>query len=277
MALASWTDEQILDQLNSGSHWTSSTITYSFPTTVSGMYVWDEGGFSALNSAQQAKAMLALTLWDDLIAPSFVRVDPGNSEYNSDIEFGNGRSNIGYAHAYFPTVGSVWFNSVYNANYGTDDLVTPKVGAHGFATFIHEIGHAIGLEHMGDYDASDGGTPTPSSYQDSTVYSIMSYFGPSWGTGKASGQGLVAWADWVGADKKLYSPQTPMMNDIMAIQTIYGADTTTRTGNTVYGFSSNVTGAAAAIYNFSQNLNPILCIWDADGNDTLNLSGWSAS
>jgi Ca2+-binding RTX toxin-like protein len=273
MALASWTDEQILAQLNSGQRWNSSTITYSFPTTDWGMYVYDEGGFSALNSSQQAKAVMALTLWDELIAPSFVRVDPGPSEYVSDIEFGYGRTNIGYAHAYFPGVGTVWFNSTYNSRYGTDDLVTPKVGAHGFATFIHELGHAIGLEHMGNYDASDNAAPRPSSYQDSMVYSIMSYFGPSMNNGKGS----VAWADWVGADGKLYSPQTPMMNDIMAIQSIYGADTTTRTGDTVYGFTSNVTGAAASIYNFSQNLNPILCIWDADGNDTLNLSGWSAA
>ncbi len=103
----------------------------------------------------------------------------------------------------------------------------------------------------------------------------MSYFGPSWGSGASNGEGLVAWADWVGSDGRLYSPQTPMMNDIMAMQAMYGADTTTRTGDTVYGFQSNITGSTAAIYNFSQNLNPIICIWDAGGNDTLNLSGWN--
>ena len=47
------------------------------------------------------------------------------------------------------------------------------------------------------------------------------------------------------SDGKLYSPQTPMVNDVMAIQAIYGAETTTRTGDTVYGFGSNVTGAMA--------------------------------
>ncbi|WP_237368528.1 M10 family metallopeptidase C-terminal domain-containing protein [Rhizobium sp. SL42] len=274
MALASWTDEQVLDQLNSGSRWTSSTITYAFPTTIWSMYSDGEAGFSGLNATQQARAVLAINLWDDLIEPSFVRVDAGNSEYHSDVEFANFKSTLDYAYAYYPGIGSVWFNSAYNASYGTDDLVTPRIGNHGFATFVHEIGHAIGLEHMGDYN---GTADQPSSYQDSTVYSIMSYFGPSWGTGKVNGQGLVAWADWVGADGKLYSPQTPMMNDIMAIQRIYGADTTTRTGDTVYGFGSNVIGATASIYNFSKNLNPILCIWDANGNDTLNLSGWSAA
>ena len=66
-----------------------------------------------------------------------------------------------------------------------------------------------------------------------------------------------------------------MVNDVFAIQQIYGASTTTRTGNTVYGFSSNVTGTLANLYNFTLNLNPILTLFDSRGTDTLDLSGWS--
>lgn len=276
MALSSWTDQQVINQLNSGSKWSGSVITYCFPTVVSAMatYSGEASGFSALNATQQARAELALTLWDDIIAPSVQKVSPGSSMTSANIEFGNSTTGVSYAHAYFPTVGSVWFNTAYNSSQGGNDLMTPKIGAHGFLTFIHEIGHAFGLEHMGEYN---GSADTPSSYQDSTVYSVMSYFGPSWGSGASNGQGLVAWADWVGSDGKLYSPQTPMMNDIMAMQAMYGADTTTRTGDTVYGFQSNITGATAAIYNFTQNLNPIICIWDAGGTDTLNLSGWNTA
>jgi hypothetical protein len=133
---------------------------------------------------------------------------------------------------------------------------------------MHEIGHALGLDHMGDYNGL--GTWIPSSFQDSRVLSIMSYFGPSGGIRSTE----VMDADWTAANGSYYSPQTPMLNDVMAIQAIYGASTTTRTGDSVYGFSCNITGSSANIYDFTINQNPILAIFDSGGNDTLNLSGW---
>lgn len=268
MALASWTDEQVFNQLNTGMKWSGSTITYAFATSASAMYgsSTDTAGFSQLGQTAQNAAKLALTLWDDLIAPDMQQVSSGSTSSSANIEFGLSSSTQNYAYAYFPSVGSVWFNSLYG---GTNSLTTPDVGFHGFFTYIHELGHALGLDHMGEYDGS--GSWAPSSYQDSTVYSVMSYFGPNWSTGA----GQVAWADWVGSDGALHSPQTPMLNDIAVIQRIYGAETTTRIGDTTYGFNSNITDLTAAIYNFAQNGQPILTIFDSAGTDTLDLSGWS--
>ena len=82
------------------------------------------------------------------------------------------------------------------------------------------------------------------------------------------------WADWVKGGTT-YSAQTPMLNDVYAIQQMYGADTTTRAGATVYGFNSNITGNAGKVFDFDVNGNPIVCIYDASGNDTLDLSGFS--
>jgi hypothetical protein len=269
MPATNWTDAQVLAQLNSGLKWTGATITYRFPTAIAGLTAssGETGTFTAFNAAQQVKAIVAIGLWDDLIAPSLVQTAATNTA--SNIEFGNSKTGVSFAQAYYPTAGTVWFNTTYA------DLQTPVIGKHGFLTMVHELGHAFGLNHMGNYNGA--GAATPSSYQDSTVLSIMSYFGPSWGAGAANGEGLVAWADWIGADGVLYSPQTPMLNDIMAIQAMYGADTTTRTGNTTYGFNSTVGAASGGIYDFTSNLHAILCLYDAGGVDTLDLSGWSTS
>ena len=64
------------------------------------------------------------------------------------------------------------------------------------------------------------------------------------------------------------------MADIYAVASIYGAATSTRTGDTVYGFNSN----AGAVFNFGNYTSaPALTIYDSGGNDTLDCSGYSAA
>jgi serralysin len=261
MAAQNWTLKQVLDQLNSGSLWTSNQITYSFPTSASDMYTGsgEAGGFEALSNVQITFAEYALAGWDDLMQNDFVQASG-----STHIEIANTTTGIDYAHAYFPKTGSVWFNNDY------DDVKTPVIGDYGYLTFIHELGHALGLDHMGEYNGS--GSWAPSSYQDTTVLSVMSYFGPDHGD---DGKNSIMWADWV-KNGTTYSAQTPMLNDVMAIQAMYGVETTTRTGATTYGFNSNITGSAAQIFDFDINENPILCIFDSSGNDTLDLSGFSS-
>lgn len=246
-----------------GQRWGESVFTYAFPTTVRQMVALQgEGtGFRAVDPAQQALMVLAMATWDDLIPQAFAPGTPGSTH----IEFGYTSTGIGFAHGYYPPNGSIYFN----ANSAT--LVNAQIGRHGFVTFIHELGHALGLHHMGDYDGD--GNWSPSSYQDTMVLSIMSYFGPRETAPNYSAE--IMPARWVGADGVGYSPQTPMVNDVMAIQRVYGVSTTTRTGDTVYGFNSNVSGSTAQLFNFSVNRNPILTIFDSGGSDTLDLSGYS--
>ena len=188
--------------------------------------------------------------------------------------FHNRDGGPGQAAAFIPDMGGkynkidgdVYVNGEQPDNY---DLY---YGGYGETTITHEIGHAIGLSHTGDYNATDSeGNPVQPTYdadatffQDTYQYSIMSYFG-------ADNSGATGFVNWA-TGGYYQTPQTPMIHDIAAVQSLYGADLTTRTGNTVYGFNSN---AGNAVYDFTQNKNPFLSIYDAGGHDTLDLSGFT--
>jgi serralysin len=136
------------------------------------------------------------------------------------------------------------------------DLTAP--GEHGFETYVHEIGHALGLTHPGPYNGTAPPRDDPAVYaQDTTRFSIMSYFEEA-DDGSAT--------SWIGS-----RPSTPMLHDVLAIQAKYGADPNTRTGDTVYGFNST---ANRTVFDFAINKSPVVTIYDAGGIDTLDTSGF---
>ncbi len=274
---ANWTQAQVLAQLTNPNglwRWTGYTITYAFPTTAAGINAGngEASGFRAVSASQQILFRLALQTWDDLIPQNIAQSAGGTSDI--EIAFS---SSLGDSYAYVKqgssaaTSGSAWFSTTQGQD-AWNSTVSPTIGYHGFETLMHELGHALGLNHMGDYNAGNGRVPLPSSYQDSSVYSIMSYFGPT-GPIRSS---EVANADWIGQDGIGYEPQTPMLNDVLAIQNIYGVSSTTRTDNTIYGFHATITGESAKLYDFTINKHPILTIFDSAGSDTLDFSGWIA-
>jgi Ca2+-binding RTX toxin-like protein len=151
------------------------------------------------------------------------------------------------------TSGGAITSSIVNVNAGWYGGID-DVDSYTLQSFIHEIGHAIGLGHAGGYNGSAIAGVDNVYANDTWQMSVMSYM-PQVYYGDATYRFAL----------------TPMMADIMAVQEMYGAPTT-RAGDTVYGFGST----AGSIYDFSTYSSaPALTIYDSGGNDTLNASGYS--
>lgn len=146
-------------------------------------------------------------------------------------------------------------------------------------TVVHETGHALGLGHGGMYNGSDFDRQNQLGTYDSTLWSIMSYVEPDDPKAKYHSSypvtGSVRTTVNSGASYKL-SSQTPMALDILALERIYGASTSsTFAGGQTYGFNTNISGLSRDIYDFKQNTDPVLTIYNRGTNNTLDLSGYS--
>jgi serralysin len=253
---------------------TAATVTYAFRDSVTSMPT-DTADFSQFNATQIAATVLALAAWSDVANITFTRVQNSGSEFSNNAtillgNYGSGQDGAA-AFAYLPggmpgaaginqVQGDVWINSSLSYN------ALPVQQGYGQLTLLHEIGHAIGLSHPAAYNASAGTSITyranATYYEDSLQYSVMSYFSE-----RETGADFRTDA----AGPRRYS-SAPLMDDISAAQRLYGVNTTTRTGDTVYGFNSNT---GRLWYSATNELSALVfCAWDAGGIDTFDFSGY---
>lgn len=234
---------------------TGVTVTFGFRDT----YTGTETNFSHATPEQQAAIIQILQIYSELTGIKFQQVNPGGFTDNATMLFSNYSASDGAgAYAYYPgstaatsNAGDVWMNTSVSRT-------SLPPGSYSFFALMHEIGHALGLSHPGEYNAGAGVSISYSAsaqfVQDTQQFTNMSYWGAS-NTGASLGG----------------YPDTPMVYDILALQLKYGANMTTRTGDTVYGFGST----AGSLYDFAINTSPAIAIWDAGGVDTINASGFS--
>jgi hypothetical protein len=224
---------------------TPVTVTYSFPETMPSDFAeGHEVGFKPFSEAQKAATRQVLQDISSFSHISFLETagDTGSIRFGTTNQTNSG--GVTYAN---DTDGLLTRTDIALDNSNTSNA-NVAVGTYGYFTLIHEIGHALGLKHPGDYNAGGGGAPPPylPSSQDAIIYTVESYNSTT---------------DYLDLSPSAYQlAKTMMAFDIAAVQYLYGTNSGTRTGNDTYGFD------AGTIYT----------IWDGGGTDTLDVSSWTA-
>jgi len=237
---------------------TATRVTYSFATAapVYGGNVdasTGDSGFQRFTEQQKTAVRQIMGQLSQELGLDLVEVLDGFSMYGQ-IRFGNNYQDLSTGYSWLPystpddRSGDVWIDitpesSTYPVNPNLRDL---SPGSAGYGTLVHEIGHALGLKHPGDYNAGSGGSGLPGNYlgsaEDNETYTVMSYTAAPTG-----GQQR----DWYG----LY--------DLLALKFLYGSRDY-NAGDTVYSYT-DASGRLLKIID------------DGSGFDTIDISGVSSA
>ncbi len=215
---------------------------------------------SGLDAEGQQLALWAIEAWETAADVSFEVVSSG-AELVFDDE-GNG------ATAHYDTFLDGTIHSA-RLNIGKGWLKTHghAIDSYSFRTYMHEIGHVLGLGHPGNYDDGQSGYERDALFgNDSWQISVMSYFNQ-----KENPTISGSWASNI----------TPMQADLLAVREIYGeAPSHFADGDTVWGVGSNIDTYLGDFFrsmgkpdpDIRQGNSVTFYVEDRDGHDLIDLS-----
>ena len=261
------TGDPIVDGLLSGSKWASPNVTFSFPTSAS-QYPTGEteaATFQPLTALMHAAAYKVLGNFSAV--SGLVFTEDAASPGTATIRMGFSEAAAPTSYAYYPSDdalgvgGDVWFSRAQAFTPNAFD--SPVAGNYAWQTMMHELGHAVGLKHSQEASGLFPAMPVAYDSQEYTVMSYRSYEGSPL-TGYSNANDSFA--------------QSLMIGDIKALQSMYGANWSTNSSDTVYQFNS-ATGEMSinGVGQGGHDGNKIFqTIWDGGGNDTYDFSNFTA-
>lgn len=209
------------------------TLTWSVVRPGISKYTYTKDDVQTFDSAEVAAIRTTLKKWSDVANIKFSQVTETSTKVGEFrfVKSESVRTASAFMPSESPSAGDVWISPFIS--------MTGDAKGYGPETVMHEIGHALGLKHPFD---NGGGGKSAMKY-DSLIYSTLAY--------NAVASNL--------SNRPDFYPTSPMYNDLVAIQALYGRNKKHNAGNNTYLFEEG--------QKYWQAID------DAGGTDTIRYSG----